>query len=449
MSGMSLSRREALGSLAYGLAFSAAHAQTTHAPSAAQASTEKAPPSVVAGIPVNYDESRVGTYTLPDPLKLADGKPVRDAKTWYHERRPQIVRLYEENQFGRSPGRPAGMHCDVFDKGTPALNGKAIRRQITIYFSKDISGPKVDVLLYLPAQVSKPVPVLLNISFSANSSMVDDPGVKHGEIWNKAHKKVPAPATAAFGKVDIPQVLAQGMGFATAYYGDIEPDFDGGLPYGVRALYLKPGQSKPAPNEWGAIAAWSWGLSRIMDYLETDRDVDSKHVALIGVSRLGKTVLWAGARDTRFALVIASCSGEGGAALSRRNYGETIKHLVAPTRFAYQFCGNYGKYADHVDELPVDGNMLVSLMAPRPLLLQTGNKDYWSDPKGEFLAAVAAGPVFELLGAQGLGTTQMPPARTPILHTLGYYMHDGGHGTLPSDWEIFFRFLRMHGQSKV
>ena len=156
--------------------------------------------------------------------------------------------------------------------------------------------------------------------------------------------------------------------------------------------------------------------------------------------------MWAGARDTRFAAVIASCSGEGGAALSRRNYGETIGHLTAPTRFPYQFCANYGKFAGHVDQFPVDAHMLVALMAPRPVLLQTGDKDFWADPKGEFLAAVAAGPVFRLLGKQGLDTEQMPPSGTPILHTIGYYMHAGGHGTISSDWDQYLKFLQMQLQ---
>lgn len=408
--------------------------------------TQNAPRSEVAGIPVNYDESRVGTYTLPDPLVLADGKPVRDAKTWNQKRRPEIVRLFEENQFGRSPGRPAGMSFDVFDKGTPALDGKALRRQVTIYFSPNKSGPKMDLLIYLPAEARKPAPLLLNLSFTANSSTVNDPGVKPGEIWNREKQRVPAAQGRNFGRLNVAPFLAQGIGVATVYYGDIDPDFLGGIPHGVRALYLKLGQTEPAPNEWGAIAAWAWGLSRALDYLETDKGVDAKRVAIVGVSRLGKTVLWAGARDPRFAMVIASCSGEGGAALSRRNYGETIKHLTEPTRYPYQFCANYGKYGDRVNQFPVDAHMLLSLIAPRPVLLQTGDTDVWSDPKGEFLAAVAAEPVLKLLGKQGLGTTQMPAAGQPIFHTLGYVMHAGGHGTIPSDWELFLKFMQMHLQ---
>jgi hypothetical protein len=412
--------------------------------SAAGAQPVKPPPAEVAGIPVNYNEAKAGTYTLPDPLALADGKRVRNAKTWYNQRRPQIVRLFEENQYGRSPGRPAGMSFDLFDKGTPALEGKAIRKQVTIYFSADKSGPKMDLLIYLPAGARQPVPLLLNLSFSANVSTVDDPGIKPGEVWGRDKKKVPASRGTGMGRLNVAPVLARGFGVATVYYGDIDPDFPGGTPYGVRALYLKPGETEPAPDEWGSISAWAWGLSRAMDYLETDQGVDARRVAILGVSRLGKTVLWAGAHDARIALVIASCSGEGGASLSRRNYGETIAHLAAPSRYPYQFCANYQKYADHVDRLPVDSHMLIALIAPRPVLLQTGDKDVWSDPKGEFLAAVAAGPVYRLLGKQGLDTDQWPPAGQPILHTIGYYMHAGGHGTIPSDWEQFLKFMEMH-----
>ena len=405
---------------------------------------QNSPPTNVAGIPVNYDESRVGTYTLPDPLMLAEGRKVRDANEWYKKRRPEIVRLFEENQFGRSPGRPADMSFDVFDKDTPALDGKAIRRQVTIYFSRNKSGPKTDLLIYLPANARKPVPLFLNLSFTANSNAVDDPGIKPGEVWGRDKKRVPAAAGRSFGRLNVAPFLEAGIGVATVYYGDIEPDFLGGVPEGVRGSYLKPGQTEPGPNEWGAIGAWAWGLSRVLDYLETDKGVDAKRVAILCVSRLGKTVLWAGAHDTRFAVVIASCSGEGGAALSRRNYGETIKHLTVPTRYPYQFAAIYQQFGDRVDQFPVDAHMLIALVAPRPLLLQTGDQDGWSDPKGEFMAAIAAGPVYRLLGKQGLDTDQMPSAGQLIPGTLSYYMHPGGHGTIPSDWELFLKFLQMH-----
>jgi hypothetical protein len=412
----------------------------------APAQVADAPDGNVAGIPVNYTESRVGEYKLPDALTLLNGEPVRDAKTWREKRRPEIVRLYEENQFGRSPaGRPEGMSFEVFDTGTPAFDGKAIRKQVTIYFSKDKSGPKADVLIYLPPTTNHAVPLLLCAGFTANSLTVEDPGVKEGTIWNAQKKeKMPAAGGRRFGRLNVLPTLEKGFGIATVYYGDIDPDFSGGLTNGVRRLYLKPGQTEPAPDEWGTIAAWGWGLSRVLDYFETDPAIDAKRVAIMGVSRLGKTVLWAGARDTRFALVIASCSGEGGAALSRRNYGETIAHLTAPTRYPYQFCANYQKWSNHVDQFPVDANLLLALVAPRPVLLQTGDTDHWSDPKGEFLAAVAAEPVFKLLGQRGLETDKMPEAGQFIGNTLAYYMHSGGHGTIPSDWEQFLKFMEMH-----
>jgi hypothetical protein len=413
---------------------------------AAQGQVADSPDDTVAGIPVNYTEANVGDYVLPDPLILANGQKVRNAETWYQKRRLEIVKLFEENQYGRSPGRPKDMSFDVFDKGTLAFEGKAIRRQVTIYFSKDKNGPKMDLLIYLPANADKPSTMLLNISFTANSLTVNDPGVKEGEIWNRQKKRVPASNGRRFGSLNVMRFLEKGFGIATIYYGDIDPDFQGGLPYGVRSLYHKSGQTERAPDDWGAIGAWSWGLSRALDYFETDDSVDAKRVAIMGVSRLGKTVLWASARDTRFAMVIDICSGEGGSALSRRNYGETIAHLAEPSRYPYWFCPNYQKYGDHVDQFPVDAHMLLALIAPRPVLLVTGNTDKWSDPKGAFVSAVAAGPVYDLLGKQSLSTSDLPPAGKPILHDIGFYMHDGGHGIRPSDWDVILKFMQMHLQ---
>jgi hypothetical protein len=413
--------------------------------SAVQAQIADSPDESVANIPVNYTEAKVGSYTLPDPLKLADGRPVRDAATWFEKRRPEIVKLFEENEYGRSPGRPADMSFDVFDKATPAFDGKATRRQVTIYFSKDKAGSQMDLLIYLPAGAGKPVPLLLNLGFSANNTAVKDPNVKVGTMWDrKQNQRVPAKGGFGFGGLNVLPVLEKGFGIATFNYSDVDPDALGAISGGVRRLYLKEGQTEPAPDEWGSIAAWAWGMSRAIDYFETDKDVDAKRIAITGVSRLGKTVMWAGARDTRVAMVIASCSGEGGAALSRRHYGETLKHLVAPTRYPYQFCANYAKWADKVDEFPVDAHLLIALIAPRPVLLQTGYTDKWSDPYGEFLAAVAAEPVYQLLGKQGLGTDKMPAPGEPILHTIGFFMHKGGHGSAPEDWPVYLQFMQRH-----
>jgi hypothetical protein len=263
-------------------------------------------------------------------------------------------------------------------------------------------------------------------------------------MWNREGKRVPTSEGRRFGSLNVEKFISEGIGVATIYYGDIEPDFAEGVKYGIRGHFLKAGQTYPAPDEWGAISAWAWGLSFVMDYLETDKQVDAKKVALFGVSRLGKTVLWTGASDERFGMVIASCSGEGGAAISRRQYGETIKHMIAPTRYFYQFAGNRAKYGDDPTTCPIDAHMLVSLIAPRPLLLQTGDTDYWSDPKGEFAAAVAAEPVYQLFGKKGLETTEWPVAGTPILNDLGYYIHSGGHGSLPADFDIYLAFIKKH-----
>ena len=409
------------------------------------APAQPAPPAVVAGIPVFYDEAKVGTYTLPDPLVTSTGARVRDAATWTRVRRPEILRMIETTQFGRAPGKPAKVVVDRFDTGTVALGGKAIRRQTTLYFTDDRSGPKAELLSYVPADAKGPVPLLLQISFSPNQNVVADSGIKVGEMWSAREKKrVPAPAGGGFGRVDVLPFLASGFGFATLYYGDIEPDFDGGIPFGIRGRYLKPGQTQPADDEWGAIAAWAWGLRRVMDHLETEPAIDAKRVALLGSSRLGKTVLWTGATDERFAIILASVSGESGAALSRRNYGETVRHMTDSSRYDYQFARRYQSYGDRVDQLPFDAHMLVSLIAPRPLLLQTGDTDFWSDPKGEYLAAVAASPVWRLLGTEGLAIDRYPAAGEPVLSRLGYYMHAGRHGILPQDWPVFLAYMRKH-----
>lgn len=410
-------------------------------------------PELVAGIPVNYDDTKAGPYSLPDPLVLQNGQPVKDAKTWWSKRRPEIVTLFETQQFGRAAGRPAGENFEVFDKGTPALDGKAIRKQVRIYLNAQKTGPSIQLLIYLPAKARKPVPLLFSISFSAVQNATDDPGVKEETVWDPktGTRTAPSEFGKRFGHIDVLPLLQAGFGVATYYYGDIDPDMPNGFPNGIRAQYRKPGQtgnSDRTPDDWGTIAAWAWGMSRVQDYFETDKAIDSKRVAIHGISRLGKTVMWAGAHDQRFAAVIASCSGEGGAALSHRNYGETIAHLTAPDRFPYQFAPNYAKYAGFPDKAPFDANLLIALIAPRPLLLQTGDTDKWSDPKGEFLAAVAAGPVYQLLGKQALDTDQFPAAQQPIpadlSHNLNYYMHNGGHGMVPTDWAIYLDFLKQH-----
>jgi len=398
----------------------------------------------IAGIYVNYDESKVGEYSLQDLFISEQGKPVPDADTWYNLRRPEILEAFKENQYGHAPEPPENMIFDVFDKGTPAFEGSAIRKQVAVYFTGDTAGPSMDLLIYLPPDASGPVPIFLSINFIPNSTHITDPGIRRGEMWNRDHKKVPAPEKSRFRSFDVAPFLLKGIGVASIYYGDIEPDFLEGIKYGIRSSYLEKGQEEPEANEWGAIASWAWGMSRAMDYFETDSAINAEKIAIFGISRLGKTVLWAGASDPRFALVISSCSGEGGSALSRRYYGETIGHLIATDRYPYWFCTNYKKFAEDVEHFPVDAHMLIALVAPRPLLLQTGTTDYWADPRGEFLAALAASPVYELLGEKGLGTDEMPLAGEALMNTLGYFMHEGGHGPIPSDYDLFIEFLEKH-----
>jgi hypothetical protein len=319
-----------------------------------------------------------------------------------------------------------------------------------VQFDKVWPDNKMTLLIYLPAaaiNAKKKVPLLFNLSFAGVNQIVDDPGVRVGEIWGREGKKVKADKPSPFGKMNVEQFIDAGFGFAAVYYGDIEPDFIDGVKYGIRAKYLKAGQTQPAVDEWGAISAWAWGLSRAMDYFETDKQIDSKRVAITGASRLGKTVLWAGARDTRFKMVIASVSGESGAALSRRNYGETVAHMTHLTRYGYQFAANYHTYGDRIDKLPVDGHMLVALMAPRAVLLQTGSTDFWSDPRGEFLSAVAAAPVYRLFNKIApAADAQMPAANDTqlLINDLGYYMHDGGHTVLPGDWTRFIEYMKKY-----
>jgi hypothetical protein len=406
---------------------------------------------MVVGAEPNYDESKVPAYTLPDPLVCEDGTPVRDRRVWEKRRRPELLWLFEEHVYGRAPTAAPGMWFEVVESDGAALGGRAIRRQVTIWLRGDRVGPRMDLLMYLPREQGRRVPVFLGLNFMGNHTVHPDPGIRITEQWvpaDRAGTVVSNRATAAgrgtmASRWPVERILARGYGLVTAYCGDLEPDYPEGWKLGVRAALSPAGTNHVFRlDEWGAVAAWAWGLSRAMDYLETDRGVDAKRVVLIGHSRLGKAALWAGARDRRFAVVISNESGEGGAALTRRRFGERIADLNR--RFPHWFCGRYKEYDDREDALPVDAHELIALMAPRPVYIGSASEDRWADPRGEFLAGLHAEPVYRLYGRTGLGVTEMPAVGQWVGRYIGYHLRPGRHELTAWDWERYLDFVDRH-----
>ena len=389
------------------------------------------------------DEAKVPSYTLPAVLTLQSGQTVSDAKTWMARRRPEILAIYEAEVYGKSPARPPKLNYEVKSVEKQALGGKATRKIVTIFFGERPDAPKMDLLLYLPAAATKPVPVILGLSFAGIHTVANDPGVPLADQWGRDNKKSPAVEKsrgAAAAQWQAEKILAAGYGLATVYYEQIEPDFAGGMQYGIRPLFFKPGQTEPGPGDWAAIAAWAWGASRALDYLEKDKDVDAKRVGLLGHSRLGKAAIWAGAQDSRFTFIISNESGEGGAAISRRDYGERTKALN--TKFPHWFDGNFKKYNDRENDMPFESHMALALMAPRGVYVASAEGDQWSDPKGEFLGAANASPVWELFGKKGIGTMTMPGLHEPVGDSVRYHIRAGKHDVTEYDWEQYLKFAK-------
>jgi hypothetical protein len=414
------------------------------------------PASRAQQIPINLDEAKVTPYTLPDPLVKADGRKVATPEEWLNERRPELVRIFEDQIYGKvpRPPQPIWPTFHIYSQDKEALGGKAIRREITINFLDNADAPWINLLLYLPktAVLQRRVPVFLGLNFEGNHTIHRDPAISLARGWvpnNPQHGVTEHRATessrgSSASRWQVERVLARGYALATAYYGDIDPDYDDGFQNGVQPLFYRAGQTRPAADEWGSIAAWAWGLSRALDALEGVAEVDSRQVVLHGHSRLGKAALWAGAADPRFAIVISNESGCGGAALSRRNFGETV--LRINTSFPHWFCTNFHEYNGHEERLPVDQHEVIALVAPRPVLICSAAEDLWADPKGEFLAALGASPVYKLLGTDGLAATTLPtPAPDQLtMSTIGYHIRPGKHDVTADDWDAFMNFADHH-----
>jgi len=392
----------------------------------------------------NYDESKVPAYTLPDPLA-----GVKTASDW-KKRRADILRMFTDQMYGRSPGKPAKLSFEPVNIEKAALGGKALRKIVMLRMEHEGRKLQAELLLYLPADVKGRVPVFLGLNFNGNHAVTDETAIPVSSQWmrnnpaqgienNRATAKNRASEASRW---QVEKIVERGYGVATMYYGDIDPDFDDGFANGVHGLM---GGSRDA-GSWGSVAAWAWGLSRAMDYLATDSGVDRDRVAVMGHSRLGKASLWAGAVDERFAMVISNNSGCGGAALSRRAFGETVNRIN--TSFPHWFALNFRRYNDKESELPVDQHMLVSLIAPRPVYVASAVEDQWADPKGEFLSAVHAGPVYRLLGKSDLGVTGMPGLNQPVMRTIGYHIREGKHDVTLYDWERYMDFADLHWRKK-
>lgn len=397
----------------------------------------------------NYDESKVPSHVLPDPLLCSDGTRVRDAVTWRAKRRPELLELFSREVYGRTPAtRPPGMHWAVTSTDRQALGGKAVRKEVTIWFTEKKDGPQMQMLIYQPVSASRPspVPAFLGLNFSGNQCVSKDPGITLTPRWrrpasgqkgeNRATESSRGQSAPAW---EVETVVARGYATATVYYGDLCEDRVEGFQRDVATVFATNLVEQRRPDEWGAIGIWAWGLSRALDYLQSDPDIDGQRVAVHGHSRLGKTALWAGAQDERFALVISNDSGCGGAALSLRRYGETVGAINRS--FPHWFAMNFRKYNAHEESLPVDQHELIALVAPRPVHVASAEEDKWADPKGEFLGAKHAEPVYALFGRKGLGVAEMPAVNAPVLGDgLAYHIRTGKHAITPYDWAQYLAF---------
>lgn len=397
---------------------------------------------------INYDEAAVPAYKLPDMMRYADGTKVKGRDGWESRRRAEIYALFEREMFGRAPAAPDTLKTKMRESEDAVLGGLANRKQVRLDLGL---GRWMDLLIYTPAGATCPVPAFLGINFYGNSSIVADeavwrlepeamqrrygvcPGIDRNEVESRCARGAQA------SRWPLERILGAGYALVTFYNGDIDPDFDDGFRNGIHARFYRKGQHYPEPDEWGAIAAWAWGLSRALDYLEEEPSVDASRVAVFGHSQMGKAALWAAASDPRFALVISNESGCGGAALSRRAYGGTVETINRS--FPHWFCENFKKYGGKEHLLPFDQHELLALIAPRPLYVSSASQARCLDPKGEFLSAAAASQAYGLYGYKALKGAKVPaPGQSLVSDRMAYHLREGKHGITLFDWERYLVF---------
>ena len=371
------------------------------------------------------DESLVPEYQLPDPLTLTNGRKVTTVRQWEKKRRPELVKLFEEQMYGTAPKAPE-LKFETLEEDRSALGGKATRRQVRIWYS---DNDYIDLLLYVPNSSVSPSPAFLGLNFFGNHTVCDDPAIRLPDTLRYRRDFTLDKRGSQAKRWPVEMIIDQGFALATFCCEDVAPDTPSGG--GAKALWKE--------YSWGNIAAWAWGLSRALDYLQQNPGVDGSRVAVIGHSRMGKAAVWAGARDTRFAMVVSNASGCGGAALSRRRFGETVRRIN--THFPHWFADNFKYYNDNEDALPFDQHELLALIAPRPLYVASGSEDMWSDPRGEFLGLAGASPVYALYGPDGFSEDEYPAVEHPVTKVVcGYHIRQGRHEILSYDWEQYLSF---------
>ncbi|HSH19724.1 MAG TPA: hypothetical protein VLA03_04695 [Draconibacterium sp.] len=395
----------------------------------------------------NYDESKVPDFVVPDPLLTFKLKKVKNVKDWEKKRRPELLKYFTQNMYGEIPGDLKISSFEVLEESDNALNGKAKRKQVALSFERKGKRLEFTILMYFPKNQENS-PVFLGYNFDGNHTVTSDVNVFISDAWaendpslgivyNQLTEQSRGVKTNRWA---IEKMIDAGMGLATIYYCEVDPDKND-FSDGIHPFFYTDEQEMPEVNEWGSIAAWSWGLSRTMDYLEKDSDVDASKVVVFGHSRLGKTSLWAGATDKRFAAVISNDSGCGGAALSKRRFGETIWRINSS--FPHWFCKNFFNFNKKEDIMPVDQHELLALIAPRPLYVASAEEDKWADPYGEFLSAYYATPVYKLYGKKGIDSIEMPEVNQPIQNTVAYHIRTGKHDVTDYDWEQYIKWAKV------